>query len=157
MKFIHAILLQNNLINCWQNSLLYRFWSFLHKRNSKIILNVVVDKTFQIIALIPQFVYLVFQNDQLVAWWLPYVLIVFLTPVAPHPVIVFDPVWRANIKYKSQIALTHHTAIRNWPVASKKYSRWAIWVNNGSNRIEPAVSVRPMKKFEITSTTWQSG
>ena len=48
----------------------------------------------------------------------------------------------------------YQTAILNFPIASRKYSRWAVCLKSPSKRLLPAVSVRAMKKFWTISAAW---
>ena len=50
--------------------------------------------------------------------------------------------------------LTYQTAILNFPILSRKYSRWAICLKSPSILTVPAVSVRAMKKFKMISLAW---
>ena len=49
---------------------------------------------------------------------------------------------------------TNQMAILNFPIPSRKYSRWAICLKSPSILIVPAVSVLAMKKFKMISLAW---
>ena len=117
-----------------------------------------IDDTFEIISLIPKLVDSFLQLYFIVVQWPSLFIVLGIGPstfftVVSYPNFFAENTW-SKIRKSDFDKNSYQMAILNFPIASRKYSRWAIRLKSPSKRIVPAVSVRAMKKFWTISVAW---